>query len=188
MATKKYYNTKTTLTGGGATALDSIDGTDLDDGFEAHVFVSGIAYVYILDADSGAAESSPTIIAPDTNAGNKRWLLQGTYANGIKDSSLSASLPVFTDADKKLVSKTAANARAALYQTYKSTVVTLAGQTGITVTHNKGDTSYIVSVMPKDTLLGSIGDISVVKASNTVVIYNTGFSGILADVEIRDIA
>jgi len=95
MANKLYWS-KTALTGGAATALDYIDGDDdgntdhhaLTDGDVAHVLVGGILYVYRLDATSGAAESSPTIIAPDTNAGNKRWILQE-----------SRSIAVGSDAD-----------------------------------------------------------------------------------------
>jgi hypothetical protein len=33
-----------------------------------------------LDADSGAAENPPGIIAPDIDAGNKRWILQNIFA------------------------------------------------------------------------------------------------------------
>lgn len=64
------------LTGGSTTSLDYIDGTGLADGDFAFVFVSGVLYHYILDDDSAAAESSPDVIAPDANAGNKRWILQ----------------------------------------------------------------------------------------------------------------
>jgi len=64
------------LTGGGAGALDAEDGAALLDGDVALVLVGGIFYPYVLDDDSGAAESSPNIISPDTNAGNKRWILQ----------------------------------------------------------------------------------------------------------------
>jgi len=67
---------KTALTGGGASALDGINGTGLLDGDLAFVMLSNVLYVYILDADSAAAESSPTVISPDANAGNKRWILQ----------------------------------------------------------------------------------------------------------------
>jgi hypothetical protein len=68
---------KTALTGGGASALDGIDGAALQEGEFAFVMVSDVLYVYRLNATSGAAESSPNIIAPDANAGNKRWILQG---------------------------------------------------------------------------------------------------------------
>lgn len=84
--TNTVYLSKTTLTGGGATALDYIDGNLLYDGDIAHVFVSGTLYVYKLNATSGASPSSPSIIAPVTNAGTKRWILQNPYltnATGI---------------------------------------------------------------------------------------------------------
>ncbi len=80
MADKVIYWSKTALTGGAAGALDSIDGTALQDGEVAHVWVSNVLYIYLLDADSAAAESSPAIIAPDTNAGDKRWILQSYYS------------------------------------------------------------------------------------------------------------
>lgn len=67
---------KTLLTGGTSPALDSIDGAGLLDGDYAIVTVSNIDYAYILDDDLGGAESSPLIITPDTNPGNKRWVLQ----------------------------------------------------------------------------------------------------------------
>ncbi|MFA5377563.1 MAG: hypothetical protein WC455_17560 [Dehalococcoidia bacterium] len=67
---------KTALTGGGASALDGIDGAALQEGEFAFVMVSDVLYVYRLNATSGAAESSPNIIAPDANGGNKRWILQ----------------------------------------------------------------------------------------------------------------
>lgn len=66
---KKVY-AATVLTGGGAGALDAIDGSILNDGDQAKV---GNDH-FDLDADSGAAESSPDIIAPDANAGLKRWI------------------------------------------------------------------------------------------------------------------
>ena len=68
---------RTSLTGGGASALDGIDGANLNDGDYAFVMDSNnIFYVYILDASSGADEISPYVIEPDDNAGNKRWILQ----------------------------------------------------------------------------------------------------------------
>ena len=66
---------KTALTGGGAGALDAIDGNTLSNGDVAFVFIdTSTVNFYELDATSGAAESSPGIIAPDTNPGNKRWI------------------------------------------------------------------------------------------------------------------
>ena len=65
----------TGLIGGAAGALDAIDGSVLSDGDGALVIVGGYHYAYILDDDSGAGESSPDIIAPDTSPGTKRWIL-----------------------------------------------------------------------------------------------------------------
>lgn len=62
------------LTGGGEGALDAIDGRNVSDGDRA-VVIADLVYFYILDADSGLSESSPNVIAPDTNPENKRWVL-----------------------------------------------------------------------------------------------------------------
>ena len=77
------YQDKTSLTGGSATALDGIDGNSLVDGDRAYVLIPGTLtfYVYRLNATSGAAESSPNVIAPDTNPGNKRWILFSVMAS-----------------------------------------------------------------------------------------------------------
>ena len=79
MAIKTIYHF-TALTGGAATALDSVDGNSLLDLDRAFTLVSGTAYIHQLDAASGAAESSPDVIAPDTNPGTKRWILQSVSA------------------------------------------------------------------------------------------------------------
>ncbi len=64
------------LIGGLVGALDAIDGAALAEGDAAEVHTNGMVYFYYLDATSGAAESSPSIIKPDTNAGTKRWIKQ----------------------------------------------------------------------------------------------------------------
>lgn len=64
------------LTGGATGALDAIDGAGLADLDAAMVQTDGKVYFYSLDSTSGAAEASPGIIAPDTNPGTKRWILQ----------------------------------------------------------------------------------------------------------------
>jgi len=87
----------TALTGGGATALDSIDGADLSDGDAATVITDAGVYWYHLNATSAATENSPFRIAPDSNAGDKRWHLVGTTAfigatlSLTSDFSLSAA-------------------------------------------------------------------------------------------------
>ena len=65
------------LTGGGTGALDKIDGASLQNEDQAVVAVlGGYTLFYSLDVDSALAESSPLVIAPDTNPGDKRWILQ----------------------------------------------------------------------------------------------------------------
>ena len=78
MSIKTIYHF-TVLTGGTATALDSVDGNSLLDLDRAFVIASSTFYAYELDADSGAVESSPHVISPDTNAGTKRWILIEVY-------------------------------------------------------------------------------------------------------------
>ena len=80
MSIKTIYHF-TNLTGGTATALDSVDGNSLLDKDRAFVLYNSVAYIYELDDDSGAAENSPHVIAPDTNPGNKRWILQDDTSN-----------------------------------------------------------------------------------------------------------
>jgi len=77
------FHGATALTGGGSGALDAIDGAILSDLDAAIVITLTGAYVYSLDDDSGASESSPTVIAPDTNPGDKRWILVSFFAAGL---------------------------------------------------------------------------------------------------------
>lgn len=63
------------LIGGGHGALDRINGDNLNDMDFALTNVDGEIYLHNLDAASGAAEDSPEVISPDTNAGTKRWIL-----------------------------------------------------------------------------------------------------------------
>lgn len=81
MANRIYCATG--LTGGTTGTLDSIRGGDLINNDMAIVINSPNVYFYVLDADSAAAESSPTVISPDTNAGDKRWILQSLYVEDI---------------------------------------------------------------------------------------------------------
>jgi hypothetical protein len=84
MARNSYW--ANILTGGAQYSLDALDGNDatgsgdpLAEGDVAVVVTSTYVYFYRLDATSGAAESSPDVIAPDTNPGTKRWILKGSY-------------------------------------------------------------------------------------------------------------
>ena len=74
MAYTAYF--ATALTGGASGALDAIDGTALINNDIAMAVLGGITRIYRLDDNSAMTEASPYIITPDTNAGNKRWILQ----------------------------------------------------------------------------------------------------------------
>jgi len=98
MAVTRYK--KIALTGGAVGALDSVDGANLLDNDEAHVYVNGSAYHYQLDASSGATENSPYVISPDANAGTKRWILfqsGGTYAANTDVDTGAETVDTFPD-------------------------------------------------------------------------------------------
>jgi hypothetical protein len=64
------------LTGGGDGALDSLDGSLLKDG-DFSVVVDAATrrtYIFSLDEDSGETDDGFNVIAPDSNAGLKRWI------------------------------------------------------------------------------------------------------------------
>lgn len=69
---------KTDFVGGTDDCLDSVDGALLKDGWTGSVYKDVGGYIckvdYIVDADSGETESVPDVIAPDSNAGTKRWI------------------------------------------------------------------------------------------------------------------
>jgi len=69
-----FYPATATI-GGGSGALDAIDGALLTDGDGAIVINASGFGIYRLNATSGASESDPDVVSPDTNAGDKRWLL-----------------------------------------------------------------------------------------------------------------
>lgn len=62
--------------------------------------------------------------------------------------------------------------------------VTLNGTDGVTITHNKGNTNYLLKIMPNGSMPGDVGEISYVKAANTVTVYNSGRPRIVADYEL----
>ena len=83
MATPKGWYA-TAKTGGGADALDAIDGDSLTDKDVAIVLENDTFYFYILDDDASGTESDPGIINPDTNPGTKSWILQTTGGDPLK--------------------------------------------------------------------------------------------------------
>ncbi len=93
MAVNRIY-CATGLIGGNPGDLDTIDGADLADKDMCIVIDQTTTYFYALDADSALAESSPNIIAPDDNPGDKRWILQSLRA---EDLTLSDDIILATD-------------------------------------------------------------------------------------------
>lgn len=100
----KFYPA-TALTGGGVGALDKIDGAILSNADVAFVVLENDAtyenalLIYVLDADSAAAESSPSVISPDTNPGNKRWELSRIIASTLQTGGSSSPTVEFLDSD-----------------------------------------------------------------------------------------
>lgn len=87
---------RTALAGGGSGALDAIDGAGLNDLDFAIISILNNVYIYTLDDDSAAAESSPDVIKPDANAGDKRWILQSLRATKIIVGDGASALPSMT--------------------------------------------------------------------------------------------
>ena len=113
-----YNYVKTARTGGGASALDGMDGLTggkggaaLTTGDIAFVYESGIKYEYWCNDAGGAGESDPTVIVPDTNAGTINWelhhaelILRGDLdANGHKITDASGGNVILNAADGKEV-------------------------------------------------------------------------------------
>jgi hypothetical protein len=80
----RWYNA-TVFLGGTTGAADSINGQNLVDGDRLIVTTTANTYFYLLDDDSAATEDSAgyTVIKPDSNAGDKRWVIVN-YSSAIK--------------------------------------------------------------------------------------------------------
>lgn len=81
----------TNLIGGGFGALDNIDGAGLADGDGVVVITDNFVYFYYLNATSGETESPPQIISPDSNAGDKRWILNNLYGSAATITNIDSA-------------------------------------------------------------------------------------------------
>ena len=97
MSVKTYG--RIALTGGAAGSLDEYDADNLNEGDRCLTILStGEYYFHRLSATSGAAESSPDVIKPDSGGGvspyvgNKRWLLSETGKLNLPDTDSSNNL------------------------------------------------------------------------------------------------
>ena len=88
----RWYNASGLLGGTDGTA-DSINGQNLFDGDRLIAVTTTNTYFYTLDVDSAASEDSTsyTVISPDSNAGDKRWVLETVFYDNV--------FTTFTDAD-----------------------------------------------------------------------------------------
>lgn len=104
MASKGYG--AIALAGGGIGALDKIDGAILNDGDVAIVVdaINNNFNSYTLVVDSDATEAVPFIIKPDTNAGEKRWILASSPPKNefYVDSSLADQGAATTEGGRSL--------------------------------------------------------------------------------------
>ena len=73
----RWYNATSHL-GGTDGTVDSINGQNLFDGDKLIVVTTTNTYFYTLDVDSAGTEDSNsyTILKPDSNAGDKRWIIE----------------------------------------------------------------------------------------------------------------
>lgn len=103
-----------------------------------------------------------------------------TTVFAVNDTDYIAKLnTMISELNAAMASAIAAQAFGLLYG-----AVTLNGIDGVTITHNKGNTNYVLKVLPTGANAQDMGDISYVKAANTVVVYNTGRPRLAADFEL----
>jgi len=82
---------KTSLTGGGATAVDGISATALVGNELCFTTVSDVGYLYRMNATSGAAADGVNIIIPVVGTvGDKRWILEGVKFTSAVATALAA--------------------------------------------------------------------------------------------------
>ena len=118
------------FSGGSDGFLDNIDGTNLADVDGAWVVTADpLSGIYILDADSAAAQVVPTIISPDANAGNKRWLLAGLQMTSLK---------LYEAGTTNLVNVSQTSGNLTVDNTYDGGLITLLGE-------NTGDSTMLVA-------------------------------------------
>jgi hypothetical protein len=78
-----------TLTGGAAGSVDNIAAGSISNGDACYAVTSTAFYIFRYNSSSGAAESSPDVIAPDDVAGNGRWILMDIISTTIAPTDLT---------------------------------------------------------------------------------------------------
>lgn len=190
MAIQTVYQKFTLLTGGTAAAMDSIDGNSLVDGDRAYPMVNGFMYHYLLDADSGATAFSPLVIAPATNPGTKRWILQsitssitlttavntasGTLINMTAGENLVFGDHVYVKSDGKMW-KTNANSVLTMPGSAMAAYAITANNSGLFLTYGAAHCHTLAPVWTKGGLVycgktagGMVQDVSAYTTGNQV--------------------
>lgn len=163
-AKPRWWNC-TSVLGGAEGSLDSVNGQNLFDGYKAEIITTTNTYFYTLDEDSAAAEdtTSYTVVSPDSNAGDKRWILECV----IYDFAFTT----FTDED---TTPSVANENLFLTNTTATTVTRfdngIAGQR-ITI-HSKGAITFDLTANAR--LIGSSADIVTASGDITEWLCATG--------------
>jgi hypothetical protein len=185
MARNSYW--ANILTGGAQYSLDALDGNDatgsgdpLAEGDVAVVVTSTYVYFYRLDATSGAAESSPDVIAPDTNPGTKRWILKGSYdaafvlktlfdANTILAADSDNIPAALTIPEQRIVGRITSGNIAALTAAQMRTLINVEDGADVTDATNVDSAG---AIMESD--VNAKGDLITATADNTPAILTVG--------------
>lgn len=162
---KSYWWNCTSVLGGAEGSLDSVNGQNLFDGYKAIVVTTTNLYFYTLDEDSAAAEdaNSYTVVSPDLNAGDKRWVLETV----IYDFAFST----FTDED---ATPSVANENLFLTNTTTTTITRFDnGIVGQKITiHSKGAITFDLTDNAR--LIGSSANIVTASGDITTWVCATG--------------
>lgn len=185
----------TSLIGGGSGALDAIDGAGLSDGDGALVIASGYHFTYVLDDDSAAAESSPDIIAPDDNPGDKRWILVPPYAdysnisgNDPSTNVTGAELEELTDTSETTLHSHVASdelVSAAPVLTFENTTATDAEGGRVSILRFKGKQSGGETTVLAELHTSHSGTSDDTRGKVTLYV-NNGEGGLAKVLEIKD--
>lgn len=158
------YNTYwATVTHGGTTgAMDDINGNLLADGDKCEVRTSTDVSTYHLNATSGASESLPNIIAPDSNPGTKRWLLTSSNSKYYVNAA-AADQGANTDRSiKNLVDTIGGTKKATLVLTHTG----VADETAYTLTTSETTTDNITVEFEDGAVIDGAGTLTAYSPEN----------------------
>ena len=135
----------TSLTGGGLGALDSIDGSVITAGDLAYGTDGTDHYDFVCVGDS-AAESSPDVIAPDANAGVKRWHRRHDESKAYRATTPTNGNMAEVDADGDVVDS-------GLASSIFDDLGTLTGDKGLIPVVNSAESGYSMTPLSNRNVL-----------------------------------